>query len=242
MVTVQFVGHATVLLELDGVRVLTDPLLRTRVAHLRRLVPLEWSPGPLDAVLLSHLHRDHADLPSLRRLDRSTRLVVPRGAGPFLRRHGFERVIELEEGDSVDVGRLHVGAARAVHDGRRHGFGAHVAALGYVLTGSRSVYFAGDTEPFAGMAELGGLDVALLPVAGWGPRLGPGHLDPTEAAGALRVLRPRVAIPIHWGTYLPGYRLRRYPGDPPAEFVAAAKALAPEVEVRVLRPGERTTV
>ena len=75
-------------------------------------------------------------------------------------------------------------------------------ALGYVVSGSQQVYFAGDTDLFAGMSALAGaLDVALLPVAGWGPKVDAGHLDPLRAAKSLPLLKPRIAVPIHWGTY-----------------------------------------
>ena len=104
------------------------------------------------------------------------------------------------------------------------------------------IYFAGDTELFDGMSEIDdALDVALLPIAGWGPTLGPGHLGPREAAVALTRLRPRVAVPIHWGTLYPlGLRFRRdrVLADPPREFARHAAELAPEVDVRVLAPGE----
>lgn len=242
MLTVLYVGHATVLLELDGVRLVTDPLLRRRVAHLRRLVPLAGDLRPVDAVLLSHLHRDHADLPSLRRLGQSTPLIAPRGAGLLLRRRGFHAVHELDEGESTVVRAVRIEAVAAEHDGRRHGFGAPAASAGYVIRGSRSVYFAGDTDVFPAMAELAGADLALLPIAGWGPRLGAGHLDPIRAAEAARLLRPRVVVPIHWGTYVPSYRYRPYPGDVTEEFTEAVAELAPDVEVRVLRPGEQTAL
>jgi L-ascorbate metabolism protein UlaG (beta-lactamase superfamily) len=101
------------------------------------------------------------------------------------------------------------------------------------------VYFAGDTDVFAGMAELGPLDVALLPVWGWGPSLGPGHMDPEQAARAAALLRPRVAVPIHWGTYLQvGLRRREaLLRGPPHAFADRCAELAPDVEVRVLEPG-----
>src|SRR5262249_53528323 len=108
------------------------------------------------------------------------------------------------------------------------------------VEGSRIVYFAGDTDVFDGMDGLvDELDVALLPVGGWGPRLPAGHMDPVGAARALVLLRPRIAVPIHWGTLRPFYRTRPYPGPPPGEsFAERARDLAPEVDVRVLRPGE----
>src|SRR5262249_62274960 len=97
------------------------------------------------------------------------------------------------------------GGARCAGAGGAHAArrlpGAPADGLGFVLEG---VYFAGDTDLFDGMADIGavGLDVALLPIWGWGPRLPRGHLDPERAAEATRLLAPRVVIPIHWGTYL----------------------------------------
>ena len=182
MASIRYVGHATTLIELDGVRLLTDPLLRRHVGHLQRLVPLGEDLPPPDAVLLSHQHADHLDLASLRRLGQSMLLLVPRGAGWTLKRQGFRRVVELSPGDSTSVGELAIAAVPAVHDGRRYPYGKKVAALGYAVTGSRSVYFAGDTDVFDGMSELAGADVSLIPVSGWGAKVGPGHLDPARAA------------------------------------------------------------
>src|SRR5438132_2243122 len=194
-----WLGHSTVLLELDGVRLLTDPVLRRRVLHLRRVgvqADVRGLEG-LDAALVSHLHYDHLDRRSLERLGRSLRLVVPAGAGSLLRRRGFARVSEVEVGDQLTIGPLKVRVTHAEHDGRRGPFGRSAPAVGYLVTGSGSVYFAGDTDLFDGMRDLApGLDLALLPVAGWGPRLPAGHLDPRRAAQALVRLRPRVAVPI----------------------------------------------
>ena len=82
------------------------------------------------------------------------------------------------------------------------------------------------------------LDLALLPVWGWGPRLGPGHLDPERAARAAQLLRPRIAVPIHWGTFYPrGRREGNRLTAPPREFAARVAELAPQVTVRVLQPG-----
>jgi L-ascorbate metabolism protein UlaG (beta-lactamase superfamily) len=245
-----FLGHATTLIELDGVVLVTDPLLRGRVLHLRRQVPpvdrgLTASPA---AVLISHLHQDHLDLPSLRHLGRDTPIVVPAGAGEWLHQRRFTRVTELSVGEQTDVGALAVTAVEARHDGGRRPGGPRAQASGYLVRGSKSVYFAGDTELFDEMSKLAGLsprlDVALLPVGGWGPTLGPGHLDPLDAARALGLLSPRLAIPIHWGTLLPMGVSRRYRarlGDPPRQFAEHAASLAPAVEVRILEPGQETT-
>ena len=240
---IRFLGHATVAIELDGTRLLTDPLLRGRIAALMRRGSLsrEVAADPVDAVVISHMHHDHLDVPSLRRLGPDVRLLVPRRAGPFLARRGFRDARELRAGDAVEVGVVRVVATPARHLGFRAPFGPFGGCLGFVVEGSVRVYFAGDTSLFPAMAALGPVDVALLPIAGWGPLLGPGHLDPLEAARALRLIRPRIAIPIHWGTFAPvGLHLRHWPYlvNPPRDFVEHARELAPEVVVRVLEPGE----
>ena len=136
-------------------------------------------------------------------------------------------------------------ATAATHDPRRWPFGPQAEPVGYVIQGSRSVYFAGDTDLFLAMGELrGSVDVALLPVWGWGPRVGAGHLDPDRAAAAAALIAPRLTIPIHWGTYALGLRPKPMsnPERPAREFAELARRYAPEVEVRVLAPGERTTL
>jgi len=228
-----------VLVELGGVRLLTDPVLRSHLAHLRRHGPPPTPPADVDAVLVSHVHYDHLDLPSLRRLGTHVHLVVPDGAGDFLRGAGFTAVEELAVGDAVSVGEVSVTAVRAVHDDRRRPLGLRAQPLGFLLGRRPHVYFAGDTDLFPELAELPPVDVALLPVAGWGPSLGHGHLDPARAARAAALVRPRVAVPIHWGTLHP--RLTRRGSwftDPPREFEAGVAEVAPGVEVRVLAPGE----
>jgi L-ascorbate metabolism protein UlaG (beta-lactamase superfamily) len=244
-VTVAYIGHATVLLELDGFRLLTDPLFRARIGHLRRVAPpVEVEAlGQIDAVLVSHAHHDHLDLPSLKRLPKTAFAVAPRGAGRLLRH--FSDVVELGEEDEVAVGPLRVRGLHAHHPGGRTPLRARGPALSYALLGTRPVYFAGDTGLFPGMEGLvPDLDLALLPVWGWGPRLGPGHLDPRSAAEALTLLRPQRAVPIHWGTYRLVHKARKIDQPeleaPALAFAAAAAELAPDVEVRVLRPGDRT--
>jgi L-ascorbate metabolism protein UlaG (beta-lactamase superfamily) len=171
--------------------------------------------------------------------------VVPRGGAHLLRRAGEVR--EVAEGDELAVGPVRVRAVHAEHDGRRWPGRPGAPALGYVVRGSRAVYFAGDTDAFPGMAALADerLDLALMPVWGWGPRLGPGHLDPRAAAEALALVRPRRAVPIHWGTYATAWARRRPAHalrEPAEAFARHAAAVAPEVEVVLLRPGEATAL
>ncbi|MER7509698.1 MBL fold metallo-hydrolase [Streptomyces lavendulae] len=246
-------GHATCTVRDSGVRVLTDPLFARRFAHLRRrrgaVPPPEAAEA--DVVLVSHLHADHLHLPSLARLPVGSRLVVPRGAGravPGLARLARIRrlaVTEVAPGDEIAVREgVRVRAVSARHDGRRLPFGPQRApALGYVVQGAARTYFAGDTGLFEAMAEeVGPVDVALLPVGGWGPYLGPGHLDPERAARAAALLGPTAAVPVHYGTYWPigmdAVRPHEF-HSPGEEFARCALRLAPEVAVRVPGHGER---
>jgi L-ascorbate metabolism protein UlaG (beta-lactamase superfamily) len=231
-----------VLIALDGVRLATDPVLRDRVGPLVRVVgavPADGL-GPLDGVLLSHLHADHADLPSLRRVAAAT-VIAPPLAGAWLRRRGVNAVRELRPGETISLGTVRVTATPATHDRRRRPLGPAADPIGYLVRGSRSVYFAGDTDLYPAMAELrGSVDVALVPIWGWGPSVGAGHLDPARAAEAIAMIAPAVAIPIHWGTFALRWSVPRARdrGRPAAEFVALTERLAPAVEVRVLAPGE----
>jgi L-ascorbate metabolism protein UlaG (beta-lactamase superfamily) len=249
--SVTFAGHATVLLELDGVRLLTDPLLRKRIGVLIRRSPV---PSPavrrdLDAVLISHAHLDHLDVPSLRLIDRRTPVVAPRGLGGLLRRLGFVP-LEMEVGDEVEIGPAGAGVARvrvravpADHAGTRYPMATESPALGYVVAGGLSVYFAGDTGLYDGMREFAPIDVAVLPVGGWGPRLPDDHLNPLSAAKALQLLRPRACVPMHWGTIYPPWLPPAFNakwGEWPHAFARYAAHLAPDVDVRVVYPGETT--
>jgi L-ascorbate metabolism protein UlaG (beta-lactamase superfamily) len=241
----RWLGHATVLLELGGARVVTDPLLRRWLGHLTRrppwIAPAEL--GALDAALVSHVHRDHLDVSSLKGLQGAPQIVLPAGAGEHLKSGGFPRVVELSQGESCAIGNLRVTATAAHHRARRDLWSPWVPSLGYLLEvpGTR-VYFAGDTDVYPEMAQLAPVDVALLPVWGWGPSVGEGHLDPRTAAEALRLLRPRVTVPIHWGTFFPAYLRARRLSEPPRAFARHAAELAPEVDVRLLQPGEALTI
>ncbi|AKH85570.1 membrane protein [Streptomyces sp. CNQ-509] len=244
-------GHATATVRDSGVRVLTDPLFVPRLMHLRRRRGALPPPAAAmaDVVVVSHLHSDHLHLPSLARIAPGTRLVVPHGAPgavPGLRRLADSRglrVTEVRPGDEVAAGPLTIRAVPAAHDGRRWPYGSRTApALGYVFEGEARTYFAGDTGLFDGMARaVGPCDVALLPVGGWGPFLGHGHLDPGRAAEALAELAPRAAVPVHYGTYWPIGMDAVRPHEfhaPGHDFVRRAAALAPEVAVHRLGHGE----
>ena len=240
-------GHATVLIQ-DRARILTDPLLTGALMHLHRRAGLVPHPPPgLDAVVISHLHMDHLHLPSLAQLDPGTPVLIPRGAAGILAKLPVEPV-EVTAGDVVPVGDASVHVVRADHDATRWPWGGpRGAAVGYVVEGAGTTYFAGDTAVFDEMGSLypGKADLALLPVWGWGPNLRGQHLDPAQAAGCLPVLGADVAIPIHYGTFWPrgmGWVRKRVFHEPGREFADYARTAAPDVEVRVLEVGTSTEV
>lgn len=228
---------------------LTDPLLRDRVLHIRRHAPTpsDEVAHDIDAVLISHTHPDHFDPPSVRRIAPG-RLVVPAGSGRIMSRRGFDERTELATGDRLAIAGAQINAVTAHHDGRRWPVGRRIRSIGYLVeAGGLSVYFAGDTAPFDEVGEVApDVDVALLPIWGWNSSLHERfHLSPRTAAEAAAALRARVVIPIHWGTLLQiglGKRREELFERPLREFAENLASLAPDAELRALRPGESTTL
>ncbi|MEZ0449232.1 MBL fold metallo-hydrolase [Cellulomonas sp. ICMP 17802] len=250
---VRWLGHASTVLDVDGVRLLTDPLLQRHAGLLRRrgAAPLAEDWEGADAVLLSHLHHDHAELGSLRLLGDVPVLTAPTNAR-WLRGHGVAGGHGLTDLEwwTVPGSDVRVRLVPAVHEHRQmphrpnstHGF--------VVATDDVRVWFAGDTAPFASMSIIpvlagGPIDLALVPVGGWGPRLSGGHMDAVQAARACVAVGARVAVPVHWGTLHAPVSRRLPPGwmdrAGPA-FAAAAARVAPGLDVRVVTPGEQITV
>lgn len=246
-VSVTWLGHSTAVVDLAGTRLVTDPLLHRHAGMLRRRggTPAQAWRGA-DAVLLSHLHHDHAELRSLRLFNGAPILTAPANAR-WARGRGLVSMGLMEEW--VPVKGVHVRLVRAIHRARPMPHRPNTANGHLVRGAGVRIWVVGDSEPFPGMAHLpqlagGPVDVALIPVGGWGPRLSEGHMDPARAARVCAEVGVGVAIPVHWGTlHAPGWRnLPRGWMDHAGEaFAAAAARVAPDTRVVVLAPGETWT-
>ncbi len=219
---ITFVNHATVLIQMDGVNVLTDPIWGEQagpvpyIARARRRPPgirFEDLP-PIDVVLISHDHYDHMDVPTLQRLEAAyhPRIVAGLGQAALLRSFGLHRVTELDWWQWTLVETLRVWAVPARHDGRRGACDANSRLwIGFVVRSpAGDVYFAGDTGYGPHFQEIvdrfGAPRLALLPIAPGLPRrlFAPVHLDARDAVIAARTLRAKTAIPVHFGTFAQG--------------------------------------
>ena len=246
-----FVGHATTLIEMSGTRILTDPVFRHRFRLLKRSSAMSTGRidlHDLDAIVLSHMHFDHMDYPSLRMIPRDTPIVAPMGASRYLAGRVDHEIIELRVGDTVRIGGVDIHGTPSLHGSGFYWPIWHPkTVLSYMFVGSQTVYFVGDTALWD-MQELGesfDIDLAMLPVWGFGPYLRGDHMTPEQAAEALAMLAPRVAVPIHWGTLHPvgpWWKKMAFLHRPPHAFALEATRHAPETDVRVLKPGDSTIV
>ena len=207
-ITLTWLGHASVVLDIDGVRLVADPLLRRHNGVLRRRGdrPEGQAWFGAHAVLLSHLHHDHAEVGSLKMLG-DVPVLTARENAVWVNRKGLAGR-GLAEGEWVGVGGredVSVRLVTAIHHSRPMPHRPN-AANGHLVRGpSGVVWIAGDTDLYPDMASLGELagapvDVAVVPIGGWGPRLSPGHMGPVEAAEACRLSGARWALPVHWKT------------------------------------------
>jgi len=243
-ISITYVGHATVLIRLDGVTLLTDPVYSSRLILPKRLV----APGvalpnlpALDIVLVSHAHMDHLDVPTHRRLPkRETVAVVAKDLSDLVTGCGYREILELGWGDRVTIRGVRITALPVKHWGTRSLWPDRRGYTGFLLEHPHgTVFFPGDTAYFPGFRDYGGrhaIDVALLPIGAYSPpsfrRV---HMNPEDALAAMVDLGARHMVPIHWGTFVVSYE----PTDEPVRWlVELARARGLEERVAVLRHGE----
>jgi L-ascorbate metabolism protein UlaG (beta-lactamase superfamily) len=246
-VAVTWWGHATATVETGGTRVVTDPVLGDRLLHLKRYaVTPPREAVDADLVLISHLHHDHCHVPSLARFGSEVPILVPRGGEALLARIAGDRVVPVAPGDVVERAGVRVEVLAATHDGRRHPMSRdRPPALGFrIENDAGSWWFPGDTELRDDMSSIEPVDLALVPIGGWGPTLEDGHMHPEHGAEAVERVGARWAVPVHWGTFWPlglrqvaranHQRLFVTPGERFVEALAESGT-----EVVLLAPGER---
>jgi L-ascorbate metabolism protein UlaG (beta-lactamase superfamily) len=248
---VTFIGHSSFLLQMDGRKVLIDPVFAKRLVVLRR----QRRPGllveelpPIDLVLLTHAHMDHLDVSSLRRVIRATRrltgrtpeVVVPKGVEDLVSSLGFSQVHGLAWWEQIDIQGLHVTMTPCRHWGARMFRDTHRGYGGYVIEGTdHSVYHSGDTAYFDGFSEIGARlkpQVALLPIGAYFPdSYRTVHTSPEEAVRAFLELGAEQMVPMHYGTF----RLGREPMDEPLQRLKAeATRIGMNGKLKILEEGE----
>jgi L-ascorbate metabolism protein UlaG (beta-lactamase superfamily) len=246
--TVQRVVHASVLLDFDGARILTDPWLSERPGYLQgepRSVDSAADLPELAGIVISHGHYDHCDLPALAAYpDKAVPFAVVRGLADRVRKAGFTNVVELDPWQSTNLGPVRVTATPA-----RHG----VPEVTFVLQDAgTSVFFGADTLRIDELDEVGrrfpDLDLALLPINGL--RIRPALnkkvvMDAIEAAELTSALRPRLAVPIHYAFTAGPIRDKLFlklERNRPDRYAQAVADRAPDTSVHVLTPGQQLSI
>lgn len=242
-----WLGHSTVLLEVDGRRVLTDPVWGERASPMRFAGPKRFQPVPvalaalpaLDAVIISHDHYDHLDLPTILELARrDVPFVTALGVGAHLEAWGVppDRITELDWWEAHELrGGLSITAAPSQHfSGRTVGARNSTLWSSFVVRGSKhAIFFSGDTgltpEYQEIGARLGPFDLVMLEVGAFHPAWGDIHLGPENALEALSLLGGGIFLPVHWGTF----NLGLHAWDEPAETLLE---LAPKRGARLVMP------
>ncbi len=244
-------GHSTVLLDIDGYRVLTDPVWSDRCSPSDVVGPGRMHPPPgaldalpaLDAIVISHDHYDHLDIDTIVALTRSqwAPFVVPLGVGAHLRDWGIpdERIIELDWNERTQIDELTLICTPARHfSGRFLNRNCTLWASWAIIGPSHRAYFGGDTGYTKSFAEIGSehgpFDVTLMPIGAYSKSWPDIHMNPEEAVQAHVDIDGRLLVPIHWCTF----RLAPHPWAEPVERLLAA-ADAADVRVAVPKPGER---
>jgi L-ascorbate metabolism protein UlaG (beta-lactamase superfamily) len=258
-VKITYIGHATLLLEIAGARILTDPNFDS---HLGRLLPRVTAPGialdalpTLDALLLTHAHADHLSFASLARLPRDIPLYTPPAVARWLNRKGYRHAEPIAAGETITLsnGQIRLHAEQATHQGNRYGFDRwRSAANMYLLeTAEESLFFAGDTaltpETHALVERVlwaagRTLDVALLPIGyapPWKPGFRRGHLTHEDALTLFETLRARALIPYHWGTFR---HVTASAYDAINRLRAQLPSHAVKEQVHIVEPGESMVV
>jgi len=240
---ITYIGHASILIEDRGGNLLIDPLFSDKVLFFKRRSPLPFDPKtlpPISAILISHLHLDHFDVPSLNYVKTSTPLIVPEGSGDKVLARTSNPVIELAPWASHEIGNsIKITAVPSKHSASLITPLPSRSTNGYIIEGEKTVYFAGDvaySKYFSDIGNAFNIDVAILPIGSYRPRflMKNIHMDPREALRAFIDTRATYLIPVHWGAF-------RLSLEPPHEPIDILKEEAGrsgiEEKIKILEPG-----
>lgn len=208
--SVTFIGHGTALIHLNNTNILTDPDFSDWIIMFHRIreagLKIENLPK-IDAIVVSHAHRDHLDKWSMEQFPKDTPVLISKGNGDILRDWGFTDVRELDVWNSTIIGGTKITATPAKHSGARNSvFADYPKALSFIIRGNKTVYFTGDAGLSNGFNEAGSkykIDMALLPIGAYRPRwfMKSHHMSPEDALQAMEMLEAKEMIPIHWGSF-----------------------------------------
>lgn len=210
--SITFIGHSTALIHISDVNILTDPNFNDWVS----IMPRSRMPGmkiedlpPIDAILISHPHYDHLDKWTLKQFAKHIPILISKGNGEYIKDLGYSNVHELDVWEEVTIKDVKITTTPAAHSGSRIAWGVSdfPKALGFVLQGDKTIYFAGDTGLFDGLKEIGKrfqIDLAMLPVGAFRPRwfMKDHHMGPMDIPRAIKILDAKEMIPIHWGSFI----------------------------------------
>ncbi|MBI4196788.1 MAG: MBL fold metallo-hydrolase [Deltaproteobacteria bacterium] len=240
-----YLGHASVLLENEEVKVMTDPLFSEKIFFLRRHTPVGIDPSnlpPLDAILISHAHYDHLDIPSFKYIPSSVPIVLPPGLAKLVGKFLRNPLIELETGRSTEIKKgLLIKAFPVRHYGFRLLPFRYTHCNGYLIKmNEETAFFPGDTayrSDFGSFFPDEKIDLALLPIAAYKPRwlMKGRHMNPEEAVRVFEEIQAKQMIPIHWGAF----KLSTEPMEEPIGWIkkiAGEKQL--QAQIQILNPGE----
>ena len=244
-----WIGHATVVVDIDGHRVITDPIWSERCSPVRWAGPRRFHPPPIaledlghvDAVVISHDHYDHLDMQTVRTLSaRGATFFVPLGVGAHLERWGVPAAQrrELDWNERARLGGLEIIALPSRHFSGRRGLDAYETlwATWAIVGPDHRVFFSGDTGWFDAFdaigRELGPFDLTLIKIGAYGPTWPDIHVNPEEAVAMHLAVRGKLMLPVHWSTFNLAYHDWN---EPPERLIRAATG---RIAFVIPRPGE----